>query len=185
MKGNRSITAILLVVALLLPAAAQAVRSDPDDRRRVVELITHPTHVPTLADWQRIGPSANRVLVEVFQERDQTPKIRALVLHYLAWFPSRRTRAFLTGLMNDRFAESSERRAAMVTLGRTFGESALVDLAPFLRVREKPLREGAIRGIGAVRHSKAWSLLDRHRTSEPDVDLRLLTEKLLERLPRS
>ncbi len=179
----RTTALLVLAFALLAPRPAQAVRTEPEARRRVVELITQAERQPTLEDWRRIGPLANKLLIEIFQEGGQLPRVRLLALRNLAWFPSRRSRAFLGTLMNDHRAPADDRREAMVAFGRAFGAEALMDLRSFLRAPERTLREGAIRGIGAVSHSRARSLLDRHRSTEPDMELRLLTEEILANLP--
>ena len=189
MSGKRPMTTrgrlpalvfLFSLVAMALAAPAQGAPTEDETKRRsVVLLLSGYEYEPALADWERIGPDANRILVNLIEDGALRPSLRLKALASLAWFPSRRSRAVLTQKMHARRATAIERRVAMRTLALAFGVDAVDELRGFLRSPELVLREGAIRGLGFIRNERVKAILRAHLEVEQDLDLKVLTDEML------
>lgn len=177
----------LLLAALLgvcFAAPAQATRVDPYSRDRVVALLSTEPFEPTLEDWKRIGPQANRILVELADDDALRPSVRFRALGSLAWFPSRRSRSFLMHRLYGRRAQPVEMRVAMRALALAFGDDVFQDLRGFLNHEDGTVREGAVRALGIVRGERVRILLENHLAVEPEIWLRRIVEEVLDQLRR-
>lgn len=177
-------TGALVIVALVALAPAGLAAAPLEDFRvqQVVRLLEMPDHEPTLEDWKRVGPDANRILVQLIQNPDLRPSTRTKAIASLAWFPSRRSRAVLGRIVHDTKAPLPDRRVAIEALAKAYGVAVFEDVKPLLLATEPFVREGAIRGLAAMRGRRARALLEAHVPREQDVRLRLLTEQLLQKL---
>lgn len=169
----------LFGVCLVAPRSAAARETDPFKRNQVLALITSPDSRPSLEDWKRVGPEANRVLVELAEDPELRPSLRLRAMAHLAWFPSRRTQAFLTRRMYGRDVPAIEKRVALRAFALAFGREAFQDLRGFLTDADPAVREGAIRALGFVRGRRVQTLLENHLVIEQDLRLKQVTEEVL------
>jgi hypothetical protein len=166
------------------PGRARARETDPYRRDQVLVLIAETAPEPTLADWKRVGPEANRILVDLAQEPELRPSLRLRAMAYLAWFPSRRTQAFLTRRLYARQAPAIERRVAMRALALAFGREVFPDLRGFLTDPDPGVREGAIRALALLGGARVRTLLENHLAAEESLGLKRVTEEVLAELSR-
>lgn len=161
-------------------AWSPAARADDDTKRRtVILLLSGYEYEPTLEDWERVGPDANRILVDVIGDRMLRPSLRLKALASLAWFPSKRSRAVLDEKLHGGESTDIERRVATRTLALAFGAEVVPDLQHFLQSPDRSRRESAIRALGLIRTERVRGILRTHLEGEEDLDLRLLTDDIL------
>jgi len=181
-----ALVAAVSAAAVALPWPAEARETDPYARDQVLLLIAESTPEPTVAAWKRVGPEANRILIDLADDPELRPSLRLRAMAYLAWFPSRRSQAFLNQRLYGRDVPAIQRRVAMRALALAFGAAVFPDLRGFLTDADAAVREGAIRALGLLGGERVRILLENHLATEEDLALKRLTEKVLAdlRLPR-
>lgn len=169
---------------LAVEGAAAARETDPLKRQQVLALLSLPDVRPTLDDWKRVGPEANRILVELAEDPVLRPSLRLRAMANLAWFPSRRSQAYLTRQLYGREVPAIEKRVAMRALALAFGREMFPDLRGFLTEPDPGVREGAIRALGLLRGQRVRTLLENHLAVEQDLHLKRVTEEVIAELRR-
>ncbi len=177
---------VILFTLLALPVPPAAGRqARPEEVRRVTALLKAHREAPGLEEWQKVGPAANRILVDLANNTELDRVVRLRALASLVWFPSRRSEAVLRGRLFDRRYDAHEKSVAMLAYGRAFGAGATSELREMLQETDPELRSGAIRGLALTADPRAAEVLRHHLSHETVDDLRRLTEESLARLARA
>ncbi len=182
MRSLWSLAIVLVLLVVFGSGDLKARQVTPEEVRQVLELLRTRSESPSLEDWLRIGPSANRILVDVANDGRLERVIRLRALASLAWFPSRRSEAVLVGRLHDRRYDSHEKAVAMLALARAFGARMTNEFRDFLGDSDDVARSGAIRALGLTGDRRALELLRSHLAREEVKRLRLETEAAIERL---
>ena len=174
-----------LTLALALSATA-TVSAEPSAKvqRQVHTLLNAPEHVPSAAEWQRLGPDAAEVLVNVLVDGKTLALKRGRAASALAHFASETSKQALVTVVGDGDAPWILRGKAARTLAVSYQGDALVHVAPLLGADHKRLREAAIKAVGLVKVKQSRSLLEGRLSAEKDKYLRGLIETTLKRLAK-
>jgi len=164
-----------LLSVLLVSTAASA---DPPSVAQVRAMLSAFEAGPSAAQWQALGPETLSVLEQLYDDEGQQPFVRLRAVQAAGHFPSDTSRAFL-----KRVASEGQNdlliRAALRTLARAFGGTALGDIRPFLTHRTASVREGAVLALGAIETPRARFLLRSRLERERDPTVKATLQRTL------
>ena len=158
-------------------AAAQAAPS----RAHVRGLLSGIEHVPTDADWRRLGDGALPVLIDLFNSPAEPAFVRLRALGATGAFPRPAVRTFLLAAARVEHQHDLLVREAVVTLARAFGAAAVRDLLPFLSHPEVVVRDATARSLGRIGGAQAIRALRARLALEHDEGVRSSIEGALRR----
>lgn len=138
--------ALALLVVGLFPGGASA-QQEPS-REQVRSLLTGFEHVPTDAEWQRLGDGVLRHLIALYDDPSQPAYVRLRAVGATGAFPVPATRTFLLAVTRAPRQSDLLTREAVRALGRGFGARAQRELAGFLTHDSPLVREVAARALG-------------------------------------
>jgi len=166
---KRTLVALIVVALATMASVASAQHDptiDPGVRAGVVELLGSFEVEPTQKDWDKIGPGAADVLVEIAADPRQQPTMRSRAVSSLVHVESDQ-HELLQNLLANTDTPVIVRRKAMNVLAIKHPEAAIVALEPFVNSDQPRLRESAIRALGLVARPEARVLLQERLKVEP------------------
>lgn len=200
-KIQRTIPQLLLLSLLCFAAAIVSLSASADPQSidgpsvtlkddasvRFESLLKGIDAVPPSRDvLVRAWPDAQRRLHAAAAEPGRDAWTRARAISFLSYFPEAETRAQLVALSSD--GDPGVRRAALYTLGRTFGvpgDAALVTALHHAATTDvdEEVRVHATRALRWIDHVSAGRALDALSTAEDDA-VRLVAEHAMKRRQR-
>lgn len=176
--GALAVAAIL--VATTCPRDAGARRPSETKYEDVERILKHKPDA-TPRDLAAAGADIDSVLADMVSTRKLNPELRLRALRALGGYPGSRARAVLTTLTTTPDEAIVVRVAAMETLARTFGQTVLSDVKPFVKDPDPALRAGAARALGAIGGREARTLLEYALEHEEVLEVRLVIDEALAR----
>jgi hypothetical protein len=177
---------IFLGLTLVLALAAPAAQAAPSAKltRQVHTLLNAPEHVPSAAEWQKLGPDAAEVLRSVALDEKTLLLRRGRAATALAYFPSTDSKAALVALVGADRVPWLLRGKAAGALAAAWRAEALAPLAPLLAHDHKRLREAAVKAVGLVETDEARALLEARLAKEKNDSLKKLIQATLARMEK-
>ncbi|MCC6620689.1 MAG: hypothetical protein IT385_05515 [Deltaproteobacteria bacterium] len=156
-----------VLVALVIASASGVRAAPPDPRASVATMLAGYEHVPSAADWARVGPPAE--VAAALMDVAHTGKViaAARATSSLAHFPRPEVQAFLAARVGDAALRPTLRGKAAIALGRAFGDAAAPTIAPLFASPDPDLREDAIRAFASFATSASESFLRARATKDP------------------
>jgi len=152
------------LVALAAPIASAA----PSDPRASIEtMLAGYEHVPTAADWARLGEPDAVVAVLVDLTRTGRTLTAARATSSLAHFPRPEVRSFLAARVADPTLRATLRGKAAIALARAFGDAVAPTIAPLFASPDPDLREDAIRAFAPFTSIAAEAFLRSRAGMDP------------------
>jgi len=144
--------------SLLLVSATAA--ADPPPVAQVRTMLSAFEGGPSPEAWEALGPETLVVLEQLYDDEGQQPFVRLRAVQAAGHYPTEASRAFLKRVATQEGQNDLLIRAALRTMARAFGHSALADIRPFLDHRATAVREGAVLALGALTTPRARALLE-------------------------
>lgn len=166
----------VLASVLLVAASASAQTPSVDQVRNMLSAFEEG---PSAETWQALGPETLVVLEQLYDDEGQQPFVRLRAIHAAGHFPSEASRSFLKRVAMREGQLDLHVRAALRTMARAFGESALADIRPFLSHRETVIREGAVLALGTIATPRARTLLQSRLSVERNEAVKATLQRTL------
>lgn len=170
----RVLGAFFVLAISFVAATAHATPPTKEELRRA---LSGYEDVPPAEYWQRLGNETVGVLAEMYNDPATPAYVRYRAIYAVANYPIDATRTFLLAVARAPGQNDLHIRAALVSLGRAFGDRAIEDVRPFLEHREPVVREGAIQALDRIGTPRAVTLLRTRLTTEPARHLRTRLER--------
>ncbi len=145
-----------LASVLLVAASASA---EPPSVDQVRNMLSAFEDGPSAETWRALGPETLVVLEQLYDDEGQQPFVRLRAIQAAGHYPTEDSRAFLKRVATREGQLDLHVRAAIRTMARAFGDSALADIRPFLTHRATAVREGAVLALGTIATPRARTLL--------------------------
>jgi HEAT repeat protein len=170
-----------MVAVLAGPRDAGARRPSETKYEDVERILKHKPDA-TPADLAAAGADIDSVLTDMVSTRKLNPELRLRAVRALGGYPGSRARAVLTTLTTTPDEATDVRVAAMETLAKTFGQSVLSDIKPYVKDPDPALRMAAARALGAIGGREARGLLAHALEHEDVLEVRLIIDEALARI---
>lgn len=181
----RTLTAALAVVALSACCSAGRANEPAPDRRgepvaaepiidRVRALLSGYEHVPTGADWARVGPSEEvaAALMSIASEANARTITAARATSSLAYFPRPEVAGFLEARVGDERLSPSLRGKSAIALAAAFKDERADRIAVLFASEDEGLREDGVRAFRHMLSPAAETFLAGREPLEPNERLR-------------
>ncbi len=169
-----------VVCGLCLTTGAYAQdNTNPKIESQVRTLLGGFEHVPSMEDWQKLGPGAADVLRQIATDPHELNTRRSRALSALSHFPTPEAKQFLQDFLNNAQQPTLLRRKAVLSLAYGFGPDIIPVIEPFLADQNKRMRESAILAVGNIATPRAKELLEKRLEIEPTNYLKETIEKTL------
>lgn len=165
------------LASLLLVSTTAA--ADPPPVAQVRTMLSSFEGGPSADAWEALGPETLTVLEQLYDDEGQPPYVRLRAVQATGHFPSESTRTFLKRVATQEGQNDLLIRAAVRTMARAFGSSALADIRPFLTHRATAVREGAVLALGSLESSRARALLQARLDVERNTTVRAMLQRTL------
>jgi len=139
-------------------------------------------YVPTRGDWRRLGPGAETVLAEIYNDAARPLVIRARAVSGLGYFNTEASFKLLQGLLNANQTERLFRRKAIAALGFGFGSRAVDVIAKEFQHEDRFVREAAVHALARIDDQRVVGLLERQLQTEQAEFLRATLTRTLAKL---
>jgi len=174
---------LALVIATLVPwisACCSSGRASPPDDpavtvdQRVKDMLSGYEHVPSAADWARVGTpeEVSAALVRIAAKPEGQTLAAARATSSLSFFPRPEVARFLEQRIADPKALAALRGKAAIALAGGFGDEKARVIAPLFTSLDDALREDAIRAFQRFASPAAERFLDERLKVEPTEHLR-------------
>ncbi len=169
---------VAVFAALVGPREARARRPSEVKYEDVERILRHKSHA-TPQELAAAGNGIDSVLTDMVSARKLNPELRLRAVRAMAGYPGSRARAVLVTLVTTPDEVIDVRVAAMESLARAFGKTALSDIKPFIKDPDPALRTGAARALGAIGDIGARGLLEYALEHEQVLEVRLAIDEAL------
>jgi len=153
--------------------------ADPPPVAQVRNMLSAFEGGPSAEAWQALGPETLTVLEQLYDDEGQQPFVRLRAVQAAGHFPSDTSRAFLKRVATESGQNDLLVRAALRTMARAFGSSALADIRPFLTHRTATIREGAVLALGTIESPRVRPLLEARLDRERDATVKATLHRAL------
>jgi hypothetical protein len=162
-------------VLLLSPLSLSA--GEKTGKDRALELLMSYDTEPGKADWDQVGSDAGDILIEIASDAGRPKIVRARAILALSWFPGKKTREFLLGVVFTQDQDEMLVRKGLYALAGAFGESVVGDVGVFLDHENPDIREASARALGKIASKKALKLLRKRLKVEESEMVRAVLKK--------
>ena len=173
--------AVAAMVAVLAGPRDAGARRPSETKYEDVERILKHKPDATPRDLAAAGADIDSVLTDMVSTRKLNPELRLRAVRALGGYPGSRARAVLTTLTTTPDEATEVRVVAMETLAKTFGQSVLSDVKPYVKDPDPALRSGAALALGAIGGREARGLLECALEHEEVLEVRLIIDEALAR----
>jgi HEAT repeat protein len=170
--------AMLSVLGISTVCWAQ-VAQDEMHRRAIIHLLDARTGFPTAKQLLRTGKLTvtNRIVSQIAENKREKPRYRLNAIRALEYFPTKRTRIVLMGLLYAKHQKAAYKRTCLKALARAFGPAMYLELLPFLQDADPRVRGGAALAIGEIDDVRGEGILSNHLGHEKELAVRIEIEK--------
>jgi HEAT repeat protein len=176
---KRFLIGLTFSLALALPASAAP---SAKVEQQVQVLLSAPEHVPTAAEWQKLGPDAADVLRTVALDSKTLVLKRGRAAAALGFFKSESSKQVLIAIAADTKAPWLLRGKAARTLASSWQNESLPVVQPLFSSDNKRRRAAAVKALGLVPTKESRQLLTSRSKVEKDAYVRDLIAQTLERV---
>ena len=181
------ITALSAVLVLIAASPDAHARTEADQEKSLVMLLSAFEYVPDKESLDRTGPHTNKLLVRIASHPRYRPSLRNRALMALTLYPTPRTRDYLPTLFYDKQLMEAPyglllRRQAIISFGAAFGDAAVDDLTPLGEDHNSQVREAWAHALGRTESMRALAVLEAKQTHEDELHVRLAIDRAIDRL---
>lgn len=177
----------LFTLAAVAPAEAGPRRSLADQRDSLVMVLSAHEMALSRKLLDAIGSDVSDLLIDLADGPKVRPKVRVRAVSALGYYPGRRTKAYLVGLIHERSLKGSAmgrdlRRQAIRSYAFAYRDHAIAEL---LSVRDDPqplVREAVAHGLGDTDSAYAITALESWLGQEDNLAVRTAIDRSLDRL---
>jgi hypothetical protein len=177
--------AMLSVLGISTVSWAQGAQEEVH-RRVIIRLLDAKKGFPTAKQLLRTGKLTvtNRIVSQIAENKREEPRYRLNAIRALEYFPTKRTRIVLMGLLYAKHQKAAYKRTCMKALARAFGPAMYFELLPFLQDADPRVRGGAALAIGEIDDVRVEGILSNHLGHEKDLTARLEIEKGIDQVKK-
>ncbi|MCG3172429.1 MAG: hypothetical protein GMKNLPBB_00581 [Myxococcota bacterium] len=190
----KKLTLIAFALAALFAAApvlANGTASSPAQltreqvRRNIEVMLSGYEFIPGKSDWNRLGPLAESVLIDMSQDDKLESFQRARAISSLHHFPTDRVFQHLEKLVTQPALDPYYRRKAVTAIGYTFQSRSVPVLQKALADSDEFVRDAAVQKLASIQDVRVLPILKAHAQIEQKQFIRDYLTRMVPRLESS